>query len=125
MRLAALAVVLGLAQPGAAGSRCGKAKLGEICEEAEVELAAGANPLDAPVIDSSVTYLVAGPAAGKHGYLVVEPTVTGDYSVYLGGPAVAMQIRDEHPVCSGPAGGCMRVVTTYALTAGKRYEIEL
>jgi hypothetical protein len=111
---------------GAAGETCGQGDLDAMCAESTVALTAGPNPLDAPLLDSSVTYEVAGYASGKRSYLVFEPAASGEYAIYLGGAPVAMQVCEELPTCTSPVPEtCMRTVAVYALTAGQRYEIEL
>src|SRR5690349_8891239 len=95
------------------------------CEEARVPITAGPNPLDAPVLDANVTYAVAGFAPGKRGYLAFEPQTTGEYEIYLGGPAVTVRVGDEHPTTTATVKDCMHTVSTYVLEEGERYEIEL
>lgn len=105
--------------------QCGAGDLDQICEAARVAVTVGPNPLDAPVLDANTTYAVAGFAANKRGYLVLETQDSGTYTLYIGGPPATARICDEPPTCTSGAGHCMHSSVTYVLAANERYEIEL
>ena len=124
---AILAIVVALGGSATATSddeRCG-GDAEAMCKAPQVALTAGPTPVDAPAIHANTTYAVAGFAAGKRSYLTYEASVTGEFTLYLGGPPVSAKIKDEHPACNSAATSCMRTATTYVLVAGERYEIEL
>ena len=126
MRAVLLIALASLAAPAQAGERCGRADLDAICDDPRVEVTAGPNPQDGPVLESNTTYTVAGFAAGKRSYVVIEAQATGEYALYVGGPPVTAKICDERATCSSDAPrSCMHSVATYDLLAGERYEIEL
>ena len=111
----------------ATGDACGSGDLDVICDDTRIDVTAGPNPQDGPILDANTTYSVAGFAPGKRSYVVFEPQTSGEYSFYLGGPPVSSRFCDEYATCSGaaPKGSCMRTAATYELLAGERYEIEL
>jgi hypothetical protein len=109
-----------------AGEVCGTGDPEAICAAPRVELAGARTPQDGPIIGANTTYAVAGAVPGQPSYLVYHPQVTAEYTLYVGGPPVTAGVCNELPTCAGPAPtSCMRMVATYVLVGGERYEIEL
>jgi hypothetical protein len=99
--------------------------LSSICEDARVDVTAGPNPQDAPILDAGTTYAVAGFAANKRSFLVFEAQVSGTHELSFGGPPIPAAVREVPPTATKKPVSCMRSTATYEFVAGERYEIEL
>ena len=103
----------------------GTAAADPVCEDPRVNVTAGPNPQDGPILDGNATYAIAGFAPGKKSFVVFEAQVTGEHELSFGGAPVHVALVDEPPTATTKAPDCMRSAATYELVAGERYEIEL
>lgn len=105
---------------------CGAGDVDAICAEPPVPLTAGHDLASAPAITAGVSYAIAGPGPGKRGDVLFRATVSGEHTLYLGGPDVPFVFCDEVATCTSAApGSCLRAIHTYDLVAGTYYEIEV
>jgi hypothetical protein len=103
----------------------GEAAADPVCEHFRVNVTAGPNPQDGPILDGNTTYAIAGFAAGKKSFVVFEAQVSGEHELSFGGAAVHVAMVDEPARANPRAPDCMRSAATYELVAHERYEIEL
>ncbi|MBA3503855.1 MAG: hypothetical protein M4D80_32280 [Myxococcota bacterium] len=96
-----------------------------ICEDTRINVTAGPNPQDGPILDGNTTYAIAGFAPGKKSFVVFEAQVSGEHELSFGGAPVHVALVDEPPTATTKAPDCMRSASTYELVAGERYEVEL
>jgi hypothetical protein len=101
---------------------CGAADPGSLCDGTRLEVTAGPNPQDGPILDANVTYAVSGFAPGKKSYVVFEAQTTGAFEIY---GSTAAKVCDQRPTCAAETKSCMRSVAAFVFQAGERYEIEL
>ena len=112
---AVLVLALCYAVPASAG----------VCEDTRLNVTAGPNPQDGPILDGNATYAIAGFAPGKKSFVVFEAQVTGEHELSFGGPPVHVAFVDQPPTSARKPPDCMRSAATFDLVAGERYEIEL
>jgi hypothetical protein len=96
-----------------------------VCEDTRVNVTAGPNPQDGPILDANATYAIAGFAPGKKSFVVFEAQVTGEHEVSFGGAPVHVALVGQQPTRQAKPADCMRTAATYDFVAGERYEIEL
>ena len=90
-----------------------------------MNVTAGPNPQDGPILDANATYAIAGFAPGKKSFVVFEAQVTGEHEVSFGGAPVHVALVGQQPTRQAKPADCMRTAATYDFVAGERYEIEL
>jgi hypothetical protein len=96
-----------------------------ICEDTRVNVTAGPNPQDGPILDANAMYAIAGFSHGKKSFVVFEAQVTGEHELSFGGAPVHVVLAGEPPTSARKPADCMRTAATYDFVAGERYEIEL